>query len=97
MLFYQKIFLEKKEKNLDSKKVATSKNLNIRNIYSINNLSDASDIFISGNSLLKNDEIQIRGILLNDKYIEINQREKDKIFNYFKNRNQQNSESIYGI
>lgn len=89
--------MEKKEKNLDSKKEVTSKNLNIRNIYAINNLSEASDIFISCNSLLKSDEIQIRGILLNDKYIEINQREKDKIFNYFKNRNQQNSESIYGI
>lgn len=85
LLFLQKILIERQLKSI----------IDIRNPKAFNGLRDTRHIFINENTFLKSDESQIKGILLFDKFIEIDAHEKNKIISYFRNKNQ-NSKTILG-
>lgn len=65
------------EKNYNSK-------IHINNFKILKNLNNISHVFINKNSLLdKEKSFTLNGLLLTDKYIELNDDEKFKMKNYF--------------
>lgn len=74
--------------NLEYKIADKSKNeIHLRNIHCIKEIDSVSHIFISNNSLIENESMQIEGFLLHDTYVELTEKEKTKIRYYFDSHN----------
>lgn len=88
LLVVQKILIEHQNRFRDPRipKDKQSSGIEIRELNAFNTLSQVSHVFLAENALIGSKKCRISGLLLKNKYIELNEREKKKIGEYFKSK-----------
>ena len=88
LLIVQKILIERQNRFRDPRipKEKQSSGIEIRELNAFNTLSQVSHVFLAENALISSKKCRISGLLLKNKYIELNEREKQKVGEYFKNK-----------
>lgn len=82
------------EKSILENKIANKKEIQLLNFKCLRDLTNIKQVFICKNCLLEKNRANIEGFLLNDIYIELNEKERKKIKDYFFMKNNENISSF---